>query len=98
MTQVEIYQSEDGALQLPVSVEQEIIWLSLAQMCELFDKNKRTISEHIRNLFKEGGLPESAVVRKFRTTANNGNKRSGGFLFIDFLHQNNRLYHLQGKA
>lgn len=44
MTQVEIYQSEDGALLLPVSVEQEIIWLSLAQMCELFDKNKRTIS------------------------------------------------------
>ena len=41
-------------------------------MCELFDKNKRTISEHIRNVFKEGELREESVVRKFRTTAAEG--------------------------
>jgi len=46
--------------------------LNQAQLSELFDKNKRTISEHIRNIFKEGELPENPVVRKFRTTAADG--------------------------
>ena len=43
-------------------------------MCEWFDKNKRTISEHIRNIFKEGELVEDSVVRKFRTTASDGKR------------------------
>jgi hypothetical protein len=55
-------------------MENETVWLSQAQMCELFDKNKRTISEHIRNIFSEGELQEEQVVRKFRTTAPDGKK------------------------
>ncbi|MBL4608957.1 MAG: virulence RhuM family protein [Pseudomonadales bacterium] len=70
--QIQIYQSADGSVQLDVSLEQDTVWVSQAQMCELFDKNKRTVSEHIRNIFKEGELSESAVVRKFRTTATDG--------------------------
>ena len=55
-----------------VQFKEETVWLSQAQMCELFDKNKRTISEHIRNIFKEKELIEKSVVRKFRTTAKDG--------------------------
>ncbi|MBE0434236.1 MAG: virulence protein RhuM/Fic/DOC family protein [Methylomicrobium sp.] len=70
--QIAIYQNEDGSIHIDVHLEQDTVWLSQAQMCELFDKNKRTISEHIRNIFKEGELQEIAVVRKFRTTASDG--------------------------
>lgn len=72
MEQVEIYQSEDGALQLSVPMRDDTVWLSQTQMCTLFDKNKRTISEHIRNIFKDGELNENQVVRNFRTTAADG--------------------------
>jgi len=70
--QTEIYQTADGALDLPVTFDQDDLWLSQAQMLALFAKNKRTISEHIRNVFKEGELAEIQVVRKLRTTANDG--------------------------
>lgn len=70
--QIAIYQSEDGFAQVEVNVVDETVWLSQAQMCALFDKNKRTVSEHLRNIFKEGELLEPAVVRKFRTTASDG--------------------------
>lgn len=70
--QIVIYQSEDGKAQIDVQLEQETVWLSQAQMVELFDRNKRTISEHIGNIFKEGELQEDSVVRKFRTTASDG--------------------------
>ncbi|MCX7095570.1 MAG: virulence RhuM family protein [Methylobacter sp.] len=67
-----IFQTEDGCSQVVVNVIEETVWLSQAQMCALFDKNKRTVSEHIRNIFKEGELQEQAVVRNFRTTAADG--------------------------
>lgn len=70
--QIVIYQSKDGQTQVDVRFEQETIWLSQAQMCDLFDKNKRTVSEHVRNVFKEGELNENAVVRKSRITAADG--------------------------
>ena len=66
---IEIYQTSDGQVQVGVRFEQDSVWLSQAQMVELFDKNKCTISEHIRNIFKEGELQEPSVVRKYRTTA-----------------------------
>ena len=46
----------------------ETVWLTQAQLCELFQKSKATISEHIKNVFEEGELEENSVVRKFRTT------------------------------
>jgi prophage maintenance system killer protein len=70
--QIIIYQTESGETQIDVRLEQDSVWLSQAQMVELFDRNKRTISEHIGKIFKEGELQESAVVRKFRTTASDG--------------------------
>lgn len=70
--QIEIYQTPDGQAQFNIVLENETVWLNQAQMAELFDKNKRTVSEHIRNIFKEDELVEEQVVRKFRTTAEDG--------------------------
>jgi len=67
-----IYQTDDGQALLEVNLVEETVWLNRAEMCQLFEKNKRTISEHVRNIFKEDELQESAVVRKFRTTARDG--------------------------
>ncbi len=69
-----LYQTEDGSTNIEVHLLDETVWLSQAQMSELFDKDKRTISEHINNIFKEGELEENSVIRKFRTTASDGKK------------------------
>src|SRR6056297_3790828 len=70
--QIEIYQANDGSTQINVQFEQDTVWLTQAQMGHLFEKNKRTISEHIRNIFKEGELDEKLVVKKSRTTTQHG--------------------------
>ena len=58
-----IYNTEDGKTKIEVSVEDETVWLSQAQMAELFDKDVRTISEHIRNVYEEGELKEESSVQ-----------------------------------
>lgn len=69
---IEIYQTNDGKTCVDVYFEQNTVWLTQGQIVELFDKNKRTISEHIRNIFKEGELQEDSVVRQSRITAADG--------------------------
>jgi hypothetical protein len=80
-----IYQTEDGRTRIEVRLEDETVWLNQAQLGELFDKNKRTISEHIRNIFKEGELPENSVVRKIRTTASDGKSYSVTYYNLDVI-------------
>ena len=70
--QLIIYQTEDGDIKIDVRLEDETVWLTQAQMAQLFGKDKRTISEHIGNIFKEGELDENMVIRKFRTTTQHG--------------------------
>ena len=67
-----IYQSPDGNIKVDVRFDDETVWLIQSQMGQLFGKDKRTISEHISNIFKEGELNENSVVRNFRTTAADG--------------------------
>ena len=64
----------DGDLELDVKItpEQDTVWLSLDQLAELFDKNKSTISRHIKNIFAEGELLSNSVVANFATTASDG--------------------------
>jgi len=71
-SQILIYQSTEGNIKVDVHLEDEAVWLTQAQMLVLFDKSKKTISEHIGNIFNEGELLEDSVVRKFRTTAADG--------------------------
>ena len=70
--QVIIYQTENGETKLDVRFEKETVWLTQMQMAELFGKSKKTISEHIGNIFKEGELREEVVVRNIRTTTQHG--------------------------
>lgn len=63
-----IYQAADGKINIDVRLEDETVWLTQDHMAGLFGKSKKTISEHIRNIFSEGELEEQVVVRKFRTT------------------------------
>lgn len=67
-----LYKNSEGNIKLDVRLEEETVWLTQAQMSDLFNKDKRTISEHIINIFQEGELREISVVRKFRTTASDG--------------------------
>lgn len=72
MSEIIIYKAKDGRIELEVNLSQETIWLTQKQLSDLFDKNVRTISEHIINLFDEGELEKEAVIRNFRITANDG--------------------------
>ena len=67
-----IYQTEDGLTKLEVKMENDTVWLTQAQLVELYQSSKANVSEHITNIFKEGELVQEAVVRKFRTTASDG--------------------------
>src|ERR1035441_4346624 len=68
-SEIILYQTEDGEARIQVLLENESFWLTQAQIGELFQKSKSTISEHITNIFEEKELTEDSVVRKFRTTA-----------------------------
>ncbi len=72
-----IYQTEDGLTKIDVKLEDETVWLTQAQLCELYQTSKSNISEHIKHIFEEGELEENAVVRKFRTTAADGKNYNG---------------------
>ena len=67
-----IYQTEDGQTKIDVKLEDETVWLTQAQLCELYQTSKSNISEHIKHIFEEEELDEESVVRKFRTTAADG--------------------------
>jgi hypothetical protein len=76
-----LYQTEDGQTRVEVRIFRETVWLSQKAMAELFQKDVRTINEHIRNVFSEGELREEAVIRKSRITASDGKQ-------YDTLHYN----------
>ena len=67
-----IFKTEDEKISVDVLLDEETVWLTQAQMGMLFNKDKRTMSEHINNIFKEGELAENLVVRKFPATASHG--------------------------
>jgi hypothetical protein len=67
-----IYQGDDGHMRVECRVHGDTLWLSQSLMAELFQRSKKTISEHLSNIFAEGELDEQAVVRNFQTTAADG--------------------------
>ena len=64
-----LYQTEDGRTRIQCRFENETIWLTQRLMADLFQKNVRTINEHIQNVFAEAELSPDSVIRKFRITA-----------------------------
>lgn len=70
-----IYQTEDGQTQIDVRLENETVWLTQAQMAELFQTTKQNVSLHVNNVFKEGELEQASTVKEYLTVQQEG-KRS----------------------
>ena len=70
-----IYQTEDGLTRINVNMQNETVWLSLDQMAELFQRDKSTISRHIKNIYTEGELVREATVANFATVQNEGERQ-----------------------
>lgn len=70
--QIILYQTQDGESKIEVTLANETVWLTLDQMADLFQRNKSTISRHIRNVFEEGELDKNVVVAKNATTSQHG--------------------------
>ena len=67
-----IYTTEDGLTKIETTFDEDTVWLSIDQMAELFQRDKSTISRHIKNIFEEGELAQSATVAKFATVQTEG--------------------------
>ena len=80
-----IYQTDDGLTKIDVRFTDETVWLTQAQLCELYQTSKSNISEHIKNIFLEGELDEDSVVRKFRTTATDGKNYNVSYYNLDMI-------------
>ena len=80
-----IYQTEDGLTKINVNMQAETVWLSLDQMAELFQRDKSTISRHIKNIFEERELMRESVVANFATTATDGKNYQVGYYNLDVI-------------
>lgn len=70
-----IYQTESGDTKIDVRFVDETVWLTQAQMAELFQSSRTNIVEHIRNIYEEGELDEDSTCRKFRQVRTEGNRQ-----------------------
>lgn len=82
-SEILLYQTSDGQTKIDVHLEEETVWLSQAQMVELFQTTKQNISLHIRNIFNEGELNENSVVKDYLTTASDSKKYSTNYYNLD---------------
>ena len=80
-----IYTTEDGLVKIETTFNDETVWLSLDQMSSLFQRDKSTISRHIKNIFDEGELIKEAVVANFATTANDGKTYQVDYYNLDVI-------------
>ncbi|MCI8692900.1 MAG: virulence RhuM family protein [Lachnospiraceae bacterium] len=80
-----MYTTEDGLTKIEVTFEEDTVWLSLDQMAELFQRDKSTISRHIKNVFSEGELNRNAVVANFATTAADGKNYQVDYYNLDVI-------------
>ena len=73
--QVILYQTPDGESKIEVRLENDTVWLSADQMAELFQRNKSTISRHVKNVLEDGELEEASTVAFFATVQNEGDRK-----------------------
>ena len=73
-TDLILFNSSDGKVSLPVAIKSETVWLALDQIAALFQRDKSTISRHIRNVFQENELERSTTVAKFSTVQEEGSR------------------------
>lgn len=80
-----LYQTEDGLSRIDVTLSGDTVWLTADQMAELFQRNKSTISRHIRNVFESGELNQDSVVAFFATTAADGKNYNVAYYNLDVI-------------
>ncbi len=80
-----IYTTEDGLTKIETTFDGDTVWLSIDQMAELFQRDKSTISRHIKNIFTEGELKREAIVANFATTAADGKTYQVNYYNLDVI-------------
>jgi hypothetical protein len=80
-----MYQTEDGLTKIEVKLRDETVWLSLEQMAELFQRDKSTVSRHIKNIFAENELDRTSVVANYATTAADGKRYRVDYYNLDVI-------------
>lgn len=80
-----LYQTEDGKSRIEVTLCNDTVWLTADQMAELFQRNKSTISRHIKNVFEDGELDPNSVVAFFATTASDNKKYKMAYYNLDMI-------------
>ena len=83
--QIILYQTADGESKIEVTLANDTVWLTIDQMAELFQRNKSTISRHIKNILESGELQEVSVVAFFATTASDGKKYQVNYYNLDMI-------------
>ena len=83
--QILLYQTVDGESRIEVTLCNNTVWLTLDQMAELFQRDKSTISRHIKNVFESGELQENSVVAFFATTASDGKIYQVAYYNLDMI-------------
>jgi hypothetical protein len=83
--EIVIYHNKENEISLNVRLEDENVWLTQANLSELYQTSKSNVSEHIKHIFSEGELDENSVVRKFRTTASDGKNYETSFYNLDLI-------------
>jgi hypothetical protein len=80
-----IYQDKENNISVTVRLEDENVWLTQANLVDLYQSSKSNVSEHIKHIFEEGELDENSVVRKFRTTAADGKNYDTAYYNLDLI-------------
>lgn len=84
-SEIVMYQTEDGLTKIEAAFDNDTVWLSIDQMAELFQRDKSTISRHIKNIFNEGELIRNSVVANFATTAADGKTYQVDYYNLDVI-------------
>ena len=84
-SEIIMYQTDDGLTKIETTFDGDTVWLSIDQMAELFQRDKSTISRHIKNIFSEGELTRNSVVANFATTAADGKTYQVDYYNLDVI-------------
>jgi hypothetical protein len=84
-SEVIIFVGGDGKPDIQVKFEGESVWLTQAQLVELYDSSKSNVSEHIKGILEDGELKRASVVRNFRTTASDGKNYNVDYYNLDMI-------------
>mgnify|MGYP000952335594 CR=1 FL=1 len=80
-----VYVDDNGQPQVDVRFQDETVWLTQAQLVDLYKSSKANVSEHIKNIFDESKLDKNSVVRKFRTVRTEGDRQVGRELEYSYI-------------